>query len=383
MVDDYFGTRVPDPYRWLEDLDSTDTAAWIAAQNKVTFAYLESLPQREAIRKRLTELWDYRRTGLPVLEAGQLWFSQNTGLQRQAPVYRQAGFDAKPALVIDPNLLSPDGSVAMAQWSPSPDGRRLAYSSAAGGSDIEDIHVRDLATGKDLADVVLHVKFSNISWTRDSKGFFYSRFKGTESSADFAATVAFHQVWYHSIRGGKPDRLIFERPENRQRGTVTATLSDDGRWLYVTALSGSTGNRLWIGRPRRACRIPTSAPGRSPWQPRRTPSIRRSASSAGPRTCTRTFGAPKGRIVAAKAGESDRSKWRTVVRGGKGPDRGARSAQAARCSSATASRSSTSWTYRAAFARSASTAPQRQRCHCLSRARSLHCLHAMTATTST
>ena len=245
VVDDYFGTRVADPYRWLEDLDSTDTAAWIAAQNKVTFAYLESLPQREAIRKRLTELWDYRRTGLPVLEAGQLWFAQNAGLQRQAPIYRQAGFDAKPTLVIDPNLLSPDGSVAMAQWSPSPDGRWLAYSSAAGGSDIEDIHVRDLATGKDLADVVPRVKFSNISWTRDSNGFFYSRFKGTESSADFAATVAFHQVWYHGVRGRKPDRLIFERPENRNE-VLQASLSDDGRWLYVTAFSGASGNRLWM-----------------------------------------------------------------------------------------------------------------------------------------
>ena len=111
------------------------------------------------------------------------------------------GLDAKPTLVIDPNLLSPDGSVAMAQWSPSPDGRWLAYTRAAGGSDVEDIHVRDLTTGKDLADVVLHVKFTGIGWTRDSKGFFYSRFKGTESSADFAEAIAVHQVWYHWVDG--------------------------------------------------------------------------------------------------------------------------------------------------------------------------------------
>jgi prolyl oligopeptidase len=311
VVDDYFGTRVPDPYRWLEDLDSTDTAAWIAAQNKVTFAYLENLPQREAIRKRLTELWDYRRTGLPVLEAGQLWFSQNAGLQRQAPVYRQTGFDAKAMLVIDPNQLSPDGSVALAQWSPSPDGRWLAYSSAAGGSDIEDIHVRDLTTGKDLGEVVLHVKFSDISWTRDSKGFFYSRFKGTESSADFAATVAFHQVWYHWVVGGKPDRLIFERPEHSSE-VLHASLSDDGRWLYLTAFSGSIGNRLWVadlGKPSNpdlgaravamaadedAKHVPLGVIGRTVY-------------------LYTTFQAPKGRIVAATVGEGDRSKWRTVV----------------------------------------------------------------------
>jgi prolyl oligopeptidase len=315
VVDDYFGTKVPDPYRWLEDLDSTDTAAWIAAQNKVTFAYLESLPQREAIRKRLTELWDYRRTGLPVLEAGQLWFSQNTGLQRQAPVYRQASFDSKPALVIDPNLLSPDGSVAMAQWSPSPDGRLLAYSSAAGGSDIEDIHVRDLATGKDLADVVLHVKFSNISWTRDSKGFFYSRFKGTESSADFAAAIAFHQVWYHWVAGGKPDRLIFERPENGTEA-VGATLSDDGRWLSLTAQSGSTGNRLWmadLGAPANPDLGARPVAMATEEDAIHTPL----GVIGGTAYLYTTFGAPRGRIVAATVGESDRSKWRTVVPEGK------------------------------------------------------------------
>jgi len=311
VVDDYFGTRVPDPYRWLEDLDSTDTAAWIAAQNKVTFAYLEGLPQREAIRKRLTTLWDYRRTGLPVLEAGQLWFSQNTGLQRQAPVYRQAGFDAKATLVIDPNLLSPDGSVAMAQWSPSPDGRWLAYSSAAGGSDIEDIQVRNLTTGKDIAAVVLHVKFSNIAWTRDSKGFFYSRFKGTESSADFAAAVAFHQVWYHSVGGGKPDRLIFERPENGNE-VLQASVSDDGRWLYITGFSGASGNRLWMadlgtpGNPDLGARPLAMATEQDAIH---TPL----GVIGGTAYLHTTFGAPKGRIVAAKVGESDRTKWRTVV----------------------------------------------------------------------
>ncbi len=186
VVDDYFGRKVADPYRWLEDLDSPDTSAWVVAQNKLTFGYLEALPGRDAITKRLTELWDYQRTGIPVFEAGQLWFSQNSGLQRQSPVFRQSGFEATPTLVIDPNVLSPDGSVAMAQWSPSPDGRYLAYTRAAGGSDVEDIYVRNLETGKDLAGVVMHVKFGEIHWTHDSRGFFYSRFKGTETAADFA-----------------------------------------------------------------------------------------------------------------------------------------------------------------------------------------------------
>ncbi len=215
-VDDYFGRKIADPFRWLEDLDSKETAAWVTAQNKVTFAFLDSLPKREAIRKRLTELWDYQRTGLPILEAGQVWFQQNSGLQRQAPLYRQAELGANPTRVIDPNALSPDGSVQMAQWSPSPDGRYLAYSLAPGGSDVQDVHVRDLATGQDLPGVVRNVKFSGIEWTRDGKGFFYSRYKGTEAAADFADALEFHQVWYHAIDGATPDRLVFERPERRK-----------------------------------------------------------------------------------------------------------------------------------------------------------------------
>jgi len=311
VVDEYFGTKVADPYRWLEDLESRDTAAWIAAENKVTFAYLEKLPQREAIRKRLTELWDYQRTGLPVLEAGQLWFQQNSGLQRQPPVYRQAGVKATATQVIDPNVLSPDGSIAMSQWSPSPDGKWLAYSSAAGGSDVEDIHLRDLVTAKDVKDAVLHVKFSSISWTKDSKGFFYSRFKGTETSANFVAANTFHQLWYHAVNVGTPDRLIFERPKNGNEA-VFAGLTDDGRWLFVSTASGTTNNRLWVAdlgapaHPNLGAQPMLMAPEEDAIC-RPLGVIDRTA------YLYTTYDAPKGRIVAAAVGESDRSKWRTVV----------------------------------------------------------------------
>jgi prolyl oligopeptidase len=315
VVDDYFGRKVADPYRWLEDLDSADTAAWVAAQNKVTFGYLDSLPGREEIRKRLTALWDYQRTSLPKLEADNIWFQQNSGLQRQAPLYRQTAPDAKPVLVIDPNTLSPDGSVQMSQWSPSPDGRLLAYSLAPGGSDVQDIHVRDLATGTDLPGVVRNVKFSGIAWTRDSKGFFYSRYRGTESSADFADALEYHQVWYHFVGGGAPDRLVFELPETPRDG-VGAAVSDDGRWLYLSAFGGSLGNRLWIADLGAAAQPDLAA----------KPMAVATEDDAfytplgvvgGELYLYTTYLAPRGRIVALKVGESDRAKWRTIVPEGK------------------------------------------------------------------
>jgi prolyl oligopeptidase len=311
VVDDYFGRKIADPYRWLEDLESADTATWVAAQNKVTFAYLQSLPQREAIRKRLTELWDYQRTNLPVRAAGQIWFQQNSGLQRQAPLYRQADPKAPPQLVLDPNTLSPDGSVQMAQWAPSPDGRYLAYTLAPGGSDVQDARVRDLADGKDLPNVVRNVKFSGLEWTKDGKGFFYSRYRGTEATASFADAMDVHQVWYHRVDGHTPDRLVFERadfPKDFTGGQV----SDDGRWLFLSSASGSLGNRLWIadlGSPTSpdlaakpvgvaaeedAFHTPLGVVGRTLY-------------------LHTTYGAPRGRIVAADIGDPDRSKWRTVV----------------------------------------------------------------------
>jgi prolyl oligopeptidase len=315
VVDDYFGRKVADPYRWLEDLESPDTATWVTAQNKVTFGYLDSLSQRDAIRKLLTGLWDYQRTGVPVLEAGQLWFQQNSGLQRQAPLYRQPDLESGAALVLDPNTLSPDGSVQMAQWSPSPDGRYLAYTLAPGGSDLQDARVRDLATGQDLPGVVRNVKFSGFEWTRDGKGFFYSRFRGTEAGAEFADAIEFHQVWYHAIDARTPDRLVFERPEH-PRDFVIPEVSDDGGWLFLRSGSGSLGNRLWI-----ADLGPAAAPDlASRPQPMATEedAFHEPLGVIGQTLYLYTsYQAPKGRIVAAQVGESDRSKWRTVVPEGK------------------------------------------------------------------
>ena len=314
-VDDYFGRKIADPYRWLEDLESPDTAAWVTAQNKVTFAYLDTLPKRAEIRERLTKLWNYQRTTLPVLEAEAIWFQQNSGLQRQAPLYRATAPQAKPELVLDPNTLSPDGSVQMAQWAPSPDGRYLAYTLAAGGSDVQDIKVRDLTTGADLPAVVRNIKFSGVTWTRDSRGFFYSRYKGTESNAAFADAGENHQVWYHAIDGRSADRLVFERPDHPRDGTF-ADLSDDGRWLYLVSFSGSMGNRLWVAdlgdptRPNLAAKPVAVAAEEDAFH---TPL----GVVGDDLYLYTTYQAPKGRVVAVKAGESDRAKWRTVVPEGK------------------------------------------------------------------
>jgi prolyl oligopeptidase len=311
VVDDYFGRKIADPYRWLEDLDSKDTADWVAAQNKITSAYLDKLPQREAIRKRLTELWDYRRTGLPVLEADQLWFAQNSGLQRQAPIYRQSRNGGTPVMVLDPNALSPDGSVQVAQWAPSPDGRHLAYTLAKGGSDVQDIHVRDLGDGKELPAIVSNVKFTGLEWSKDGKGFFYSRFRGTERKADFADSIDFHQVWYHAIDGATADRLVFERPEH-PKDFVGAEVSDDGRWLYVSSGSGSLGNRQWIA---------DLGPGATPDLAAKPLVVAAEEDAFNTPLGVvgdtlylyTTHAAPRGRIVAAEVGDPDRSKWRTVV----------------------------------------------------------------------
>jgi prolyl oligopeptidase len=169
VVDDYHGTTVADPFRWMEALDSKDVAGWVAASNAVTESYLKTLPLRQHFNTRLTELWNYPRVSVPVNQHGRLFYSKNSGLQRQAPVFMRAGIAAAPELVIDPNTISPDGSVSLAQWSPSPDARLLAYALSEGGADWQTIRVRNIASATDLSDEVRWMRFSDLSWTKDSK----------------------------------------------------------------------------------------------------------------------------------------------------------------------------------------------------------------------
>src|SRR5690242_2720766 len=213
-VDNYFGTKVPAPYRWMEDLNSPDLAKWVDEENKLTFAYLDQIPERDWTKERLTKLWNYEKVGVPHMEAGKLFFSKNSGLQNQSVVYEQNGIRAQPRELIDPNKLSPDGSLALQDYVPSHDGDTLAYALSEGGSDWETIHARDLRTGKDLPDQVKWVKFSGISWTHDDKGFFYSRYPEPPKGEAIQNRVENQALYYHRL--GTPqsaDTKIYARPD--------------------------------------------------------------------------------------------------------------------------------------------------------------------------
>jgi prolyl oligopeptidase len=254
-VDDYAGTKVADPYRWMESLDAKDVADWVAAENAVTEPYLASLPLREPFKKRLTELWNYPRTGLPQIESGHLFYRRNSGLQKQSPIFMRANISAEPQLLIDPNVISADGSISLSDdWAPSPDAKLLAYGLAEGGADWRTIHVRDLTTGKDLPDEVHWMRFSNLSWTKDSKGFFYSRYPEPPKNKVLEAALSGHAVYYHRVGTAQSaDVLIYER-KDLPRWVIDALVTEDGRYLLITMAEGANNNnRLYfadLGNPK-------------------------------------------------------------------------------------------------------------------------------------
>ena len=238
QIDDYHGVKVADPYRWLEDLDSEETRTWVEAQNKLSFAFLESIPARGALKDRLTKIWNYEKYGIPLREGNRYFYTRNSGLQNQAVLYTVTSLDAPPQMVLDPNTLSADGTVALSGLQVSPDGKLLAYSLSASGSDWQEWKVRDVETGKDLSDHLKWVKFSGASWTGDSKGFFYSRYDEPKSDA-LKATNYFQKVYYHKL--GTPqseDVLAYERPDQKD-WLFGATVTDDGRYLIITVYQGT------------------------------------------------------------------------------------------------------------------------------------------------
>jgi prolyl oligopeptidase len=247
VVDDYFGTKVADPYRWLEDPNSAETQAWVEAQNEVTFAFLDRIPARARIRARLTELWNYERYGLPSREGDRYVFSKNDGLQNQSVVYTAASLDARPTVLIDPNSLSKDGTVALSGLEFTDDGTRAAYAVSAAGSDWVEWRVRDVATGADLPDVVKWSKFSGAAWLKDGSGFFYGRYDAPKDGEAYSGVNKYQKVYFHAIGTAQDrDTLVYARDDQPDWG-FAASVTEDGRYLVLSQWEGTAReNRLFV-----------------------------------------------------------------------------------------------------------------------------------------
>ncbi|AAV80988.1 prolyl oligopeptidase family serine peptidase [Idiomarina loihiensis] len=244
VVDTYFGTEVADPYRWLEDDRSEETENWVKAQNEVTFAHLESIPYRETIEKRLTELWNYEKISAPFKEGDYTYFYKNDGLQNQYVVYRQKG-DEDPEVFLDPNTFSEDGTTSLAQLTFSDDGSLAAYSISEGGSDWRKIRVIDAETKEQLEEPLVDVKFSGISWV-GNEGFYYSSYDKPEGS-ELSAKTDQHKLYYHELGTDQSDdKLVFGGTGAEKHRYVGGYVTDDDRYLMISAANSTSGNKLFI-----------------------------------------------------------------------------------------------------------------------------------------
>jgi prolyl oligopeptidase len=239
--DDYHGTNVADPYRWLEDdvRTSPEVAAWVEAQNKVTFGYLEQLPKRKLIADRLTKLWNYERTSVPFREGGRYYFYKNDGLQNQAVLYKQDTLESEATVLIDPNTWTEDGTIALAGASFSEDGRYVAFARSEAGSDWRTWRVMEIASGRILDDELLWTKSGSVAWTPDCRGFFYSRFPAPEEGQAFQSVNLNKKVYYHRIGTAQTeDVLVFETPDHPE-WNAWPSVTEDGRYLVLTISVGT------------------------------------------------------------------------------------------------------------------------------------------------
>lgn len=238
LVEELHGVKVPDPYRWMEDLEGEEIRDWIEAQNDLTFGFLERSPLRGKIQQRMTELWNYEKYSPPYKRAGRYFFSYNNGLQNQDVLYWMENLDEEPRILIDPNTLSEDGTVALSGAAVSRDGRFLAYGIADAGSDWQTWYIRRADDGEDLEDTIEWVKFSGASWDAANEGFYYSRYDAPEGAALKQANY-YHKLYYHKL--GTPqseDRLIYERPDQKEWG-FNGDVTEDGRYLIIYVWHGT------------------------------------------------------------------------------------------------------------------------------------------------
>jgi prolyl oligopeptidase len=316
QVDVLHGVPVADPYRWLEDLDSPQTRAWVEAQNQVTTGYMHSLPEREPLRRRLTELWRFERWSVPIREGGRVFFTRNDGLQDQGVLYvldsdSIDGRDGEPRVVIDPNTLSQDGTVALASFNVSPDGKLIAYGLAHAGSDWQEWKVREVDSGRDLPDHLRWVKFSQSSWTHDNAGFFYCRYEEAAGSCSREGAHFWQKLCYHRL--GTPqeeDVVVYHRRDDKEMGFIPY-VSDDGRYLFIHIWKGTDSENAFFYKDLGAhggleapaaellgafdaCYTYVGSDGPMAW-------------------FVADCGAPRGRLIAVDVRDPARERWRELI----------------------------------------------------------------------
>ena len=244
VSDTYFGTEVAEPYRWLENDTSAATGQWVIAQNELTYSYLDNIKFRPGLKERLTKIYDYPKYGSPFKKNDKYYFFKNDGLQNQSVLYSQASLDAEPEVLLDPNKLSNDGTVALSQIAFSNNGKYLAYSIARSGSDWNEIYIMDLATKTLLKDVIKWVKFSGIAWQAD--GFYYSAYDAPVAGKEFSNKNEYHKIYFHKVGDAQTaDKLVFENKKFPLRN-CGAAVTDDEKYLVISETESTSGNSLHI-----------------------------------------------------------------------------------------------------------------------------------------
>jgi prolyl oligopeptidase len=313
VVDTYHGTKVADPYRWMEDLNAPEVKQWIAAENAVTFKYLDALPLRDALKARITELWNYPKVSVPFYEGRHWFYNRNKGLEKQAVVFTRESLTGPETVVIDPNALWPDGTVQLSSWVPSANAQHLAYGQSEGGSDWSTVHVRELASGKQLPDVIRWVKFSSLSWTKDGKGFFYGRYPEPPAGKTLEAAVKDKKIYYHRLGTTQTaDRLIYERKEEPTL-FIDAELDESGRYLWISTNKGtSPKNELFVKDLSDPLSPRIDAPVR-PLYPNHTAAYNPLGVVNGTLYLLTDREAPNKKVVAVPVDRPDAANWKVVA----------------------------------------------------------------------